>query len=210
MIGVSEPQNEDYALGVKKLNKLIRYLDAMGEHLWTISNTESTLTTVASQQTYTTGVGASNISASILNLEYAAVLVGSDYKELTIYDKPTSFRTILKSDTSAEPCACYLDRKNRLASNVLYLYPTPNSVYTIKYNFRRPLYDFALPTDNPDFPYEFELPLEKLLAYELSFDYSKPLAERQLLQQEGKLSWEETVKKGSDEPTYNTLRASYF
>ena len=72
-IGVSEPQNNDMALGVKVLNYLVRNLDARGEWLWGISNTESTLTTVASQQAYVTGVGASNINANILKITYVHI-----------------------------------------------------------------------------------------------------------------------------------------
>lgn len=209
-IGVSEPQNEDIALGVKVLNKIIRNLDAKGRWLWAVSNTESTLTTIANQQAYSTGVGASNISASILKLVYCAVFINNDYRPLTIYDKMSSFNTGLKDDSPSEPMACYLERANLRANNKLYLFPTPNSAYTIKYTFQRPLYDFVDPTNNPDMPSEWFLPLEKILSYELSPHYNKPLAERQLLQAESEIAYQEMIAMNADKPSYTTLKTEYF
>jgi len=210
MLGIVEPQNTDTALGIKVLNSLIRNLDAKGTWLWAISNTQSTLTTIASQSTYTTGVAATNISANILKLEYAAVRIGTDDEPLVILDKYSALKTHLKTDTASQPLACYLERANQTSDNKLIIYPTPNSAYSIKYNFRRPLFDFSAADENPDFPAEWFLPLKKILAYELSYDYSKPLAERQLLQAESKLAYDEVERFNTDKPSYQPLKTEYF
>jgi hypothetical protein len=209
-IGVSEPQNNDMALGVKVLNYLVRNLDARGEWLWGISNTESTLTTVASQQAYVTGVGASNINANILKITYVSYLDGNDYLPLTIYDKYSSFLTSLKDDSPGQPEACHLERHNLRSGNRLLIYPTPNSAYTIKYAFRRPLFDFTLPTDNPDFPSEWFLPLQKMLSSELSGHYNKSLPERQWLLAESEKAFQEMLAFNADKPSYVPLRTEYF
>ena len=80
----------------------------------------------------------------------------------------------------------------------------------MKYTYRRPLYDFVLPTDNPDFPTEWHLPLQKMLSYELSYHYNKHLNERTLLKQDSDLAYEEVQSFSQDEPSYTPLRAEYF
>lgn len=210
VIGVSEPGNTEMATGIRVLNSLIRNIDAKGEWMWGISNTPSSFTTVASQQVYTTGVGASNISANISKLVYCAVRIGSDDYPLVIYDKISALNTTLKTDISSEPLACYFERNNLASSNRLFLYPTPNSAYTIYYNFQRPLFDFATASENPDFPSEWFLPLKKMLAYELSYDFSKPLAERQLLKADADLAFDEVRRFNTDKPSGLPLRTEYY
>lgn len=210
LVGVSEPTQNDYTLSVKVLNSLVRHLDAMGDFLHGISNTESTLTTVASQQSYATGAVATTIATNILKLEYAAVLEGTDRLELYILDKPESLRTPLQNESNSEPVAAYLNRQKLLASNTLLLYPTPNAVYTIKYKYRRPLFDFDNPTDNPDLPSVFCLSLQKLLAAQLAPHYGTPLPERQLLIAEGEKEFQEALSFNADRPAYLPLRTEYF
>ena len=210
IIGVSEPGNEDMSLGVRKLNSMIRNLDAKSTWLWALSPVDSTLTTIASQDTYVTGVGASNIATNILKLEYASIYIGNEYRPLTIYDKFSSFRSTLRDDTASEPLAIFFHRANLPTSNTIKLFPTPNSAYEVKYNYRRPLADFTNANDNPDFPSEWFLPLQKMLAYELSWDFSKPLAERQLLEAASDKAYREVEMFNADKPSYTTLKTRFF
>lgn len=209
-IGVAEPSSSDLALGVSYLNMLIRKLDADGKWFWTIDNTESTLTTVASTSNYTTGVAGTNISANILKLESATVLIGSRRIPLIVLDKPSSIRTTLKDDTAGQPTHVYLQRNKLLSDNIMILFPTPNSAYTIKYNFRRPLYDFTSASSNPDMPSAFNLALTKLLASQLAPHFGIPLQERQLLYQDGKVDFEDTIKGMADPPSQEPLRTEYY
>jgi hypothetical protein len=209
-IGVTDPQNEEMALGVNVLNALVRNLDARGEWIWGISNTESTLTTVANQQAYVTGTDPENIAQNILKLVYISYLQGNDYIPLIIYDKQSSFLTNYKDDSPGQPQACHLERHNLRSQNRLLLYPTPNSAYTVKYSFRRPLFDFPLPTDNPDFPTEWFLPLQKMLSSELAGHFNKTLAERQWLTAESEKAFQEMIAFNAEKPSYTTLRTEYF
>jgi hypothetical protein len=211
IIGVTEATQSDYSLAIKVLNSLIRYLDADGHWLHAIDSTESTLTLVSSQREYAAGAGASNIATNILRLEYIAVLEGAeDYRELVILDTPQSFRTLLKDDSNGEPSAVHLERAKLLTDNKIQFFPTPNSAYTVKYNYRRPLFDFDLATDNPDFPSPFILPLQKRLAVELAPHFGNPLPERQLLLAEAEAQFEQAKSFHADKPSYVPLQTEYF
>ncbi len=209
-LGVSEPSNQEISDAVQILNILTRHLDERGNYLWAVSNSESTLTLVAGQQAYVTGVGANNIAANILKIEYIATLIGTEYEDLNVMDKPTSMRTRLKSDSNAQPIAAHLELKKTLSANRLLFFPTPNAAYSVKYTYRRPIYDFDTVTDNPDFPASFILPLKKLLAYELAPEYGTPAGERQELLTMGEKGWADAVAARSDTPAYTTLKTEYF
>lgn len=210
LLGETEPSTTEISHGAQALNILTRHLDTKGDHLWTISNTENTLTLVAGQQAYVTGVLATTIKTNILKLAYASVYIGTNYEDLMLLDKPQSLRTPLRGESQSQPVAAYLERAKLLTGNRLLFYPTPNSAYTVKYAYRRPLYDFDTATDNPDFPSEFLKPLKYLLAYELSPEYGTPIQERQGHLSDGERAWKEATAFNSDRPSYKTLATEYF
>lgn len=210
MIGCSDPGNTDMSLGLRLLNVLTRHLDAKGDFLHAISNTESTLTLIGAQQAYATGSGASLIATNIIKLEYVAVINGNRRDPLVILDKPQSLRTSLQDDTTSQPIAVHLETAQFRASQRMLFYPTPNSAFSVVYKYRRPIFDFDSASDNPDFPSDFSLPLIKLLAYELAPHYGTPLNERQLLQLEGEKGWNDSVAFNSSRPSYVPLRTEYF
>jgi len=184
--GVEEPSNDDYVLGAKVLNTIIRKLDPLGKWLHATDITESTLTLISAQQSYTTGATANDIATNIAEIDYIAIFIGSDrdppLRKLT---KNEFVRSPLKNEDNSQPIAFYLERKKLLTDNVLWFLPTPNSSYSCVYNYRRPIYDFDGPTDNPDMPTEFNDALISLLAAKLGYRYGLTPAERQELRQEG-------------------------
>jgi len=210
LIGVAEVSNSDRALAVQMLNSLVRHLDARGDWLWTIDNTETTLTTVSGTQEYSTGAAATDIATNILKLSYAAVLINNDREELDILDKPSSLRTDLQDESNNQPIEVYLERAKLLADNKMLLYPTPNAAYSVVYKYRRPLYDFDGASDNPDFPGTFILPLQKLLAAELAPHFGIPLQERQLLMAQGSEQFRAAAAFESDPPAYSSLQTEYY
>lgn len=189
---------------------MLRHMDAQGNWLHTINNTESTLTLIAGQSTYDTGIGVSNIDAGILKLEYAAVLFTNQRHPLTIYDKYISMSSDLRNGGSSEPMAVYLQRAASRADNKMIFFPTPSSGYTVVYNFRRPLFDFDLPGDNPDFPSDFQMPIQKMLSYELAPHYNKTQAERVILKQDADIAMEESKISNMDKPSGEPLVTEYF
>lgn len=211
MCGVADPSNADISLGNTLLNMKIRHLDADGDWLHAISNTESTLTLVGGQQAYSTGVGATNIASTIIKLEYAAIEIGSSRQPpLVILDKQTSLKTPLKLDTNGQPVAVYLETANLRSAQRMLFYPIPNSAYTVKYHFRRALYDFDTVTDNPDMPTAFALPLMKLLAVELAPHFGNTLNDQQLLMTKAEADLAKAKAGNSDRPAYVPLKTEYM
>ena len=213
IIGVNEPDIEEYNLASKVLNSLVHNLDGRGTWLWAIDTTETQLTLVGGQAEYgyTTLGAPTEIAPDILRLEWAAVLEGADDRRvLAILPKKEAISTVLKDDTQAEPLAVHLEVGSRRSSNKMVFYPTPNAAYTIVYHYRRPLFEFDGPTDNPDMPQEWFLPLQKMLAYELASHFGKPLPERQLLQLEAEKAFAEMTAHNSEPPSGETLATEYF
>ncbi len=211
MLGISEPSSEDRAVAVRVLNSLIRFLDITGKWLHAIDNTQTNLTLVGNQAEYSTGALATNIATQYFKLEYAAVLIGGEEDPpLVIFSKDEALQTPLRSDTPAQPIAVHLERARLLSDNKMQFFPTPNSAYTVVYNFRRPLWDFDNPTDNPDITSGFALPLQKLLAAELAPHFGTTLPERQQMIQEGQFQFNQAVDGIADEPSYEPLEAEYF
>lgn len=210
MIGVTEPSNAETALSVKVLNSLVRHVDAKASWLWAIDSTESTVTLVGGQDEYTTGTGANNIATNILALEECSVLQGNDRLPLTMFGSKEAITTPLRSDTNAQPVAVFLQKAALRENNVMTFYPTPNAAYTITYHYRRPLFDFDKATDNPDFPQDWFLPLQKMLASELASYFGIPLQERQLLMAEAEKAYRESAAFNASKPSYTTLETEYF
>lgn len=209
-IGVSEPGIDDIALATKVFNMVVRSMDEKGNFLHAIDPTQSTFQTIGNQYNYTTGSGASNINANILKLEYAAIVQGTSQIPLTIRDKMSALRTDLKSVSPGQPIECLLHRATLRANNILVLYPTPDQAYTIVYNFRRALYDFVLPADNPDVPQSWYLALQKALSYELSHHFNKPLTERQLLAVDAEKEADAVKSANIDKPNRSVLKTRYY
>jgi len=210
MLGVDSPSSDERAKAVKKLNTIVKRIDVEGRWIWGISNTESTLTLVAAQQAYITGVGASHISANILDLEWVAILQSSTHRiPLEIISKEQSIRSVLKDDTG-QPVAVHLEKAPLRSNQRALFYPTPNAADTVVYAFRRPLYDFDLATDNPDFPSAWQECLEYQLAYALSHEYGIPLNERILLKGEAKESLKLMLADNQPNHTIQRMRIEEF
>jgi len=210
LVGVSSPSQTDRTLANLLLNSLLRNLDKRGDWLWTIDQTETTLTLISGQSEYLAGTGASLISPNISKLEYAAVYIGSDHEELVILNTKEALRTYLRDESNGQPEAVHLETAKLLADQKMQFFPTPNSAYSVRYTYRRPLYDFDGATNNPDFPAGFVLPLQKLLASEHAPHYGLPLPERQLLSAEGMQQFELAKADHASRPAYQPLKTEYF
>jgi lipoprotein-anchoring transpeptidase ErfK/SrfK len=208
-LGVSSPSNSQIADAVEVLNIILKEVDDEGKWLWTISNTESTITLSANTASYTTGVGAGNIAVDILQLETFYYLQGTDHIPVRILTKEESLRTYLRDDTG-QPYAVYLERKPLMTSNVLRVFPTPNGTYTGKYTYRRRLYDFDSASDNPDFPQGWDRCLYFKLAADLSHDYGTPLQTRDYLQGMADRLLRERRAANADKSSVTPIQKSEF
>lgn len=209
-IGIDSPSTNETALAASLLNDVVREIDAEGRWLWTVSNTPSELTLVASQQAYTVGTGASNIAAYIMALERMEIVQGTSLIPLRVLDKTESITTWEREATTGEPYLVYLERAPLNSSNRILFYPTPDSAYEIQYYYRRRLYDFDAAGDNPDFPQEWNQKLVRRLSYELSPEYGIPLAERQLLLAEAQEAMRMGKAANADKAHPVNVNACYF
>lgn len=208
-LGATNPSNDEIADAVQTLNMKLKEIDAKGKWLWAISNTESTITLSSSTQTYTTGVGAGNISASILELETFSLYIGTQHERCDIITQSQAQRTYLRDD-SGKPIAVYLEKGTTMATNKLWVYPTPNGTYTGKYTFRRRLYDFTAAGDNPDCPQGWELTLVAMLADELAPDYGVSTDERMILRSDAEAKLKERLAQNASKEILPPQQTEYF
>lgn len=178
-IGQDNPTNTDKANAVALLNDILKGLDPQGRFLWTISNTPSTLTLVDGQSAYTVGSAATNIANYIIALERVEMMNGTQISyPLDILDKSEAISTWNRdSAASSQPVQVYLERAPLASNQKMHFYPTPNAADSIQYYYRRRLYDFDNPSDNPDFPAEHNQRLVQMLASELAPEYGVSVAE---------------------------------
>lgn len=174
-IGVDNPSTSDIAKGLSRLTSLARKLDKKGRWLWAISNTPSTLTLVADQQSYTvaTPQAATNIDPYILKLTRVEIVLSTTNRvELDILYQGESHSTWLRQSQNAQPVACFLETSPTLSSQKLWFYPTPDAAYSIAYFYQRRLYDFDSTSDTMDIPRENDENLATCLSYILAPEYS--------------------------------------
>lgn len=210
MVGEGNPTTNEIIQAVKRLNALIKRIDARGRWLWTVDHTETSLTLVVGQSEYATGATATTIATNILELEYVAIQDSAGNRDpLRIVSASEALKTSLKDD-NGEPEIAHLERAPVLTDQKMHFYPVPTQPETIVYTYRRRLYDFDASTDNPDFPQEWLEPLVYMLAYRLSHSYGLPLQERQFLKQEAELAMKEMRAFNQGEFEFARQESEYF
>lgn len=208
-IGKFNPTTNDTLQATDLLNDLIKEIDVAGRWLWTISNTQSTLTLTSGNRTYSVATPPAGIESNILSLETFELLEGTSYTPLIIIDKTESLTTTLRENTG-KPTHVFLETAPSMANQKIHLFQTPNGTYTAKYTYRRRLYDFDNASDNPDFPQEWAQKLAKILSYELCAEYGVPLAERQWLQAEAEQARQSGFAANSESSDPTVYETVYF
>ncbi len=102
-----------------------------------------------------------------------------------------TYYNIPVKDTSGRPNQFYYNKQLNLG--IINLWPTPNSsANKFKFTFIKQLYDFDSPTDDPDFPVEWLMPIILNVAYRLSRKYGRL-----------DMSEKEQLKRDADEALQN-------
>lgn len=177
MLGVKNPSANEVANGVEALNLRMKEIDVEGRWLHCVSQTPTQLDLVSGTATYsysTTGPS-SEIASDILDIEVAEIWTGASGKpdyELVKLTKSQAERTVWRGE-SGDPVEFYLQRDDDPASNQLWVFPTPSSALTLKYYYRRRIYDFDASTDNPDMPQQWNRALRYALAADLAPEYGQ-------------------------------------
>lgn len=208
-IGIKNPSTNDMVNAVELLNDKVKEIDVNGKWLWAISNTPSTLTLVANQRSYATGITATTINSNILSLERVELVEGTTLTPLNIIGKTESIETSLRENTG-KPVAVFLEQATAMASNKMHFFQTPNSAYSVQYYFRRRLYDFTSASMNPDFPQDWAQRLVKILSYELAPEYGIPLQEREVLRLEMQSSLMQGQASNTDSGDLGVTPTAYF
>lgn len=209
LIGKQSPTNDEMAQAVKDLNSLIKRIDIAGQWLWAVDTTPTQLDVVSSQTEYSTGTAPAGIAADILALEAIWIQEGETRTYLRLVDKPEAL-TSYEHESTGEPYLAYLEKAPLLANQKLLLLPVPGGNYTIKYNYRRRLYDFTLPSSNPDFPPEWQHPLQYQLAEVLADQFGLPMDQRQWINQKSQFYLKEMLAANTKETKPTVTPSVYF
>ncbi len=209
-IGIDHPSINQINDAVSLLNDIVKEIDTEGRWLWAISSNPSPLLLVPSQRWYTAGVGASLIQPNIMVVEWAEVIQGTSLRPLQIITELEAISNIQREAVGGQPYYVYLERNAVKANQRMGFFPTPMDAYATQYTFRRQLYDFLNPTDNPDFPQDWAIALAKRLSFEMAAENGIPLQERAKLEQEANDAMRKRMAANSETPTPRPQRSQYF
>lgn len=208
-LGNHRPTTAQLSRAKETLDLKIKEIDPDGKWLWTTSLTESTLTVSSGTQTYSTGVAANQIASDILQLSKAWYLIGDQHHPIRILSHEEAESTYLKDDTG-QPFAIYLERRPLMSDQKLWVYPTPNGTWTIKYTYQRRIYDFDSQSQLPDFPQGWELTLEYGLAFEEADSYGTPADKKLELKSEFLERLQKRRAQNADKYKSPTLKTVYY
>lgn len=162
-----EPLTADQtSKGLASLNKTIKYLMKSGMPLWAI--TKATITLTANTQSYTCGPAGTGLTERPLRILNAFYRDGTTDTQIEIISRQEYWDLGDKS-TAGIPTQIYYDPQ--LTLGVLYVYnpadanAAGNALHLV---YHRPFQDMDTVSDDFDFPQEWYLALEYLLATDLA------------------------------------------
>lgn len=118
---------EQLAIGIKKLNLIIREKDVAGKHLWAIAAAPTTIPLVANTFVYTSANGLPTNALRIVSASYRDGSQ-SDYPlEVLTTEQYEAHQAKLET---GDPCWVYLTENSTVASKTLYVGPTLSTVNT--------------------------------------------------------------------------------
>lgn len=213
-LGNTRPDATAISQATEALLLLTREIDEEGRWYFAISNTETSLTLVTSQRSYATGATATTIATNIVDLENVQIYTGS--APSIVYDPP--MRLLSKDEALAtwnregtgRPYECYLEKGLTAAAHKLHFFPTPDSAYTVKYNYQRSLAEQDSSTDSPDVPLHAVNMLKKRLSHELSAEYGVDPNVYQILKNESDEAWARFLARNSEKVSPTTIRTEFF
>lgn len=181
------PTTEDYTNGTEALNNLVAEFQTLGMPLW--SRKEYAITMVASQRSYTIGVGQTINTAFPLKILQAWTETSGGGSRQDVMPTSTSEFNLLPNttDTGTPSQFTYQPFINY---GVLKLWPKPDTTTattdTLTIVYQAPFEDFSGSTDTPYFPKEWNNALIYGLADLLAPEFGVPIQDRSLLKKEAK------------------------
>jgi hypothetical protein len=152
---------------IASLNKIIKYMQKNGMPLWAVK--KDSITLVQSTQSYTCGTGGTGLSERPLRILQAFYRDGSNDVEMEIISRQEYWELGDKSSEGV-PNEIYYDPQ--LDLGVLYVYNPADANAagnTINLIYHRPFEDIDSETNNFDFPQEWTIAIEYMLAVDIAF-----------------------------------------
>lgn len=151
--------------GMASLNKIIKYLQKNGMPLWAVRNGSITLT--QGTQSYTCGTLGTGLTERPLRILEAYYRESSLDTEIEIISR-TEYWQLSDKASQGKPNELYYDPQ--LDLGVIYIYNPADAQAagnTIELLYHRPFEDMDAITNNFDFPQEWLMPLEYMLAADI-------------------------------------------
>lgn len=165
---------------VDALNLIVKSWQTKGVFLW--SETLHLITTSIADNTY----DFPTTDPTFLSIDKAFIREDGDDLPMEIKSW-RDYQDICEKDNTGKPFYLSVDRRN----NTIYLYPTPDAVYSIYVLGVNKLKDYDTDSSTGDIPPEWLRALSFQLAYDLTFEYPVPPNERQSLKGEAEQSFME-------------------
>lgn len=185
--------------GIKALQTLIKHWS--NKHLFMWSFSQDSFSTVALQVSYT-----STIDTTMIGLEKAWVVDSTDEIPIKVVSYSRYLDIINKTSSTGRPLVAAF---TRTPSPIIYLWPEPDAIYTMKIAKILPLKDFDLAAGTGDLSAQFLKALTYGLAEDLYDRYPGPMNQMQFIQQKAAVLFQEA--KNSDQPreTLNQVEGLY-
>src|SRR3972149_2830033 len=206
VIGTSETANaEDFTNCAQALNIMVKAWQVDGYPLWAIRDVSVPL--VAANATYQIGDTATGTGAVVttrpLRIQEAYIRDSSGNDTSLQILSRQEYTYLSDKDTEGVPNQVFYDPL--LTNGVLYVYPVPtDALSTIHIVVQKPLADFNLSTDNPDFPQEWYQSLKWGLAAEIGLEYGASERKLQRIEQKAML-YKENLDSWSQEEVSTTF-----
>jgi len=181
------------------LNALVKAWQTHTIFLWTL--TQGSFATVASTVSYSLGTDPGLIA---LDRAYRVSSTSDLPIEIVSWKE---YNDITQKTSAGDAYIIAID--NHKQTPTAYLYPTPSSIYTVKYVGIRRLEDMDAGSDTPDMPARFQDALCYGLADHLSDEYGLPLNERQHIAQKYKEAFEHAKKSDMERQDYEFVDSAY-
>jgi len=189
--------------GVKALQILVKSWS--NKHLFLWSFNQSSFTTVAAQEAYTTADLTGDDDA-IIGLDKAWVVDSNDDIPIEVVSYSRYLDFIDKTTNSGRPQVIAFKPEPEPS---FYLWPSPDDAYTIKTLAVYPLQDFDAAAGTGDVPARFQRALKYGLAEDLFDEYPGPMNERQFVQIKAATLFAEAKRGDMPVETTNEVEGLY-
>lgn len=203
VIGIGEtPETEDFTNCAQALNIMVKAWQIDGYKLWAVKDISVTL--VASNATYQIGDTATGTGAVITNrplrIQDAYIRDASGHDTSLEIISRQEYDILSEKTTEGVPNQIFYDPA--LTNGVLTVWPVPtDALSTIHLVVQKPLADFNLSTDNPDFPQEWYQALKWGLAAEIAPEYGTSERKITRIEQKAMLYKEQLNNWTQEEPS---------